>query len=106
MLTTDHPALKLLADALDATRGPASGEDIAKLLGHAIDATGYVLEKVPVLDAERLAEWRLIVVGRAGFNGQPQALLGLMRVSDKGNLELLRRAYPEAVFAFLEERER
>lgn len=44
-LTSDHPALQLLADSLAVTSGPARPEDIAKILGHAIDATGYELVK-------------------------------------------------------------
>lgn len=40
-LTPEHPALALLADTLRATRGPAAPEVIAKLLGHALTATGY-----------------------------------------------------------------
>lgn len=105
MLTTDHPTLMLLAEALRATQGPASGEDIAKLLGHAMTATGYTLENFAP-DPTELEEWREIVAGRRGFNGYPQALLRLMSVSDEGNLARLRRAYPAAVKAFLEERER
>lgn len=102
MLTIDHPSLKLLADTLDATSGPASGEDIAKLLGHAIEATGYALVRKP--EPGDLDQWRAIVAGRAGFNGHPQALLRLMTYSDQGNLDALRLAYPAAVEAFEEER--
>jgi hypothetical protein len=45
-VTVDHPALVLLADALRATSGPARPEDIAKLLGHALTATGYALVRI------------------------------------------------------------
>lgn len=47
----DHPALVLLADTLQATHGPASPQDIAKLLGHALDATGYELARRMNVDA-------------------------------------------------------
>lgn len=43
-----RPALVLLADTLRVTRGPAEAETIAKLLGHALDATGS--EIVPKQD--------------------------------------------------------
>lgn len=44
--TVDHPALVLLADTLRVASGPHRPEDIAKLLGHALRATGFVLVKV------------------------------------------------------------
>lgn len=42
-MTPDHPVLALLSDTLAVTSGPAAPEDIAKLLGHAMAAEGYVL---------------------------------------------------------------
>jgi hypothetical protein len=50
-VTPEHPALALLADSLRMTRGPASPEDIAKLLSHALTATGYRLVRVEARDA-------------------------------------------------------
>lgn len=56
------------------------------------------------LDGEELEFWRQVIRGEAGFNGQPQALLRLLQVSDAGHLNRLRAAYPEAVAAVLEDR--
>lgn len=53
--TIDHPALALLADSLRATQGPAAPEDIAKILGHALEATGYELAPKGELDQLRTA---------------------------------------------------
>lgn len=56
------------------------------------------------MNAEQLDFWRKTVAGEAGFNGQPQALLKLMSVSDAENLRRLALVYPEAVRAFREDR--
>lgn len=56
------------------------------------------------MNPERLQEWRANVRGEGGFNGQAQALLKLMRVSDAKHLQRLSCAFPEAVYAFREER--
>lgn len=56
------------------------------------------------MDATLLDEWRATVRGEAGYNGHPQALLKLMQVSDAANLDRLALAFPEAVYAFREER--
>lgn len=55
------------------------------------------------MDSAKLDHWRKVVRGEAGFNGHPQALLGLLRVSDTANLLQLKLAYPEAVAAYVEE---
>lgn len=55
------------------------------------------------MDTDELDFWRTAVRGEGGFNGHPQAVLALMRVSDKANLDRLRRGFPEAVEAFEEE---
>jgi hypothetical protein len=61
-VTKDHPALVLLADTLAVTSGPHRPEDIAKLLGHALHATGY--ELVPKVRAAAAAP-----LGRFAFRG-------------------------------------
>lgn len=53
--TVDHPALVLLADSLRMTQGPAAPEGIAKILGHAIEATGYELVPKTELRAAAIA---------------------------------------------------
>lgn len=66
----EHPALALLTDALRATRGPHAPEDIAKILGHALDATGYVL--APACPADD----RVVLIARChehGLHGERQA---------------------------------
>lgn len=57
------------------------------------------------LDQDTLDLWRLTIKGAAQYNGHPQALMQLMRVSDAPNLQQLAFAYPEAVMAFLEARD-
>jgi hypothetical protein len=61
MIDVDHPALKLLRDALAATSGPASPDDIVKLLGHALDATGTKLvdHEAGLRAARRYTGWFL-----------------------------------------------
>jgi hypothetical protein len=42
----DHPAFELLTDTLRVCSGPVEPEDLAKLLRHALRATGYALVKI------------------------------------------------------------
>jgi len=98
-VTAEHPALELLADTLRVTSGPASPEDIAKLLGHALNATGYTLvaagETVPRSSAEQLAGGVRSFLSSLPF--QPPEAIGFQaRVKLAGPLAEYERQLEEA----------
>lgn len=68
-ITSDHPAMILLRDALAATRGPGTAEDIAGLLTHALDATGFTLTpkgEAPLFDKQFVGANLVLACARTG----------------------------------------
>lgn len=96
MVTKDHPALKLLADTLSVTsdaNAPGLAENIASILGHSLEATGY--ELVPKREGVLSAAGRVAVLaarsavadGReVGPNTAATLLIELERLGEEGLL--------------------